>query len=146
MEESYSHMRSLLITIPLLAALMLLVYWAIRSVFRLWIRHQVKMAILDRIERKPDLLRSVDVIPEFLDGISSDSGETPPMNVTLTGVILATIGITCSIVYAAIGGGRWAVGAYWGGVACVVLGFIIALFGLMAGYLSRTRIDKPKDS
>ncbi len=139
-------MHSLMITVPLLAALILLVYWAIRSVFRLWIKHRVKMAILDRIERKPDLLRSVDVIPEFLDGNSSDPDETSPMNVTLTGVILAVIGITCSTIYAAIGGGRWAVGAYWGGVACVVLGFIIALFGLVARYLSKTRLDKPGDS
>lgn len=139
-------MRSLLITVPLLALLILLVYWAIRSVFRLWFRHRVKMAILDRIERKPDLLRSLDAIPEFLDANSSAPDETSPMNVTLTGVILALIGITCSIIYAAIGGGRWAVGAYWGGVACVVLGFIIALFGLVAQYLSKTRLDKPGDS
>lgn len=139
-------MRSLLITLPLLAALITLLFWAVRSVLRLWLKHRVKMAILDRIERKPDLLRSEDAIPEFLDASASDPDEVPPMNVTMTGVILAVIGITCSVIYAAIGGGRWAVGAYWGGVACVVLGFIIVLFGLIVRYLSRTRIDKPRGS
>jgi len=42
----------------------------------------------------------------------------------------------CAVVCAAVGGSLTATAAYFGGVLCVCLGFIIAMVGLLVRYLS----------
>jgi len=128
------------ITVPLTAVLIGLIYTIFRNVGRLWLDHRVKLALLEKLESKPDLLRSFDELQTLLDDTPKNDAEPDRIDFIVTGVVLAVVGIVC----AAIGGptsGRTAVGVYIGGVACVALGFILALVGLLSWFLSRAPVD-----
>jgi len=131
--------------VPILIVAIILIVLFLRSIGRVWINHRVKMALLGKLERRPDLLHSFQELQELLDGTSSDTEADERQNLTLTGVILAGIGIACVIGYSTIGSGRWAVGAYWGGVTCVAVGFVLALFGVLTRLLSRTPIERRRE-
>ncbi len=132
-------MRSLITTIPLLIVVVTLLYTLIRHIGRVWLEHRVKMELLNRLEERPELLRSFDDLKDLVEGGTSDPENSFQLDFTMTGVILAVIGILCVVLYATVGSGRWAVGAYWGGVVCVVLGFLMALVGWLLHFITRPR-------
>ena len=68
------------------------------------------------------------------DVVSETKNKT---DLTMTGVFLALIGLVSVILYGLVGRSQWAVGAYFGGVACVVIGFILTTIGLVARILRR---------
>ena len=129
------------ITVPLTAVLLGLVYTVARNVGRLWLDHRVKLALLEKLESKPDLLRSFDELQTLLDDTPKYEAESTRVDYMVTGVVLVLIGLVCVIVAAPLGG-RTAVGVYVGGVACVVLGFMLALVGLITWFLSRTPVSR----
>lgn len=132
-------MRSFITTIPVLIVVVTLLYTVIRHIGRVWLDHRVKMDLLDKLESRPELLRSFSDLQELLEGGASDPEQTFQFDFMLTGMILAAIGIVCVVLYATVGSGRWAVGAYWGGVICVALGFLMTIVGLLLRFLTRPR-------
>lgn len=133
---------NLVMIAPLVIALIMLAQSIARNLARAYLDHRVKVALLELLERKPDLLRSHHELEELLEDTLPDSQAHRPTDLVLTGVILAIIGALCAVLYTNIGSGRWAVGAYWGGVACVVLGFLLALVGLVVRWLDRAPIER----
>jgi len=130
-------MNAVVMTLPLLIVIVTLIYTVIRSIGRVWLEHRVRMALLEKLENRPELIKSFNELHGLLDTNSSEEERTNRQDYLLTGVMLAVLGVVCVILYSTIGGGRWAVGAYWGGVACVVLGFLLALLGLLLRFLAR---------
>ncbi len=104
---------------------------------RVWINHRVKVALLERLENKPELLYSFDELQELLDDRPPPVARKSKTDLTLTGVFLALIGLVFVLIYASIGRSQWAVGAYFGGVGCVVIGFLLTTIGLVARLLRR---------
>jgi hypothetical protein len=129
------------ITVPLTAVLLGLVYTIARNVGRLWLDHRVKLALLEKLESKPELLRSFDDLQNLLDDTPKYEAESIRIDYMLTGVILALIGVVCVIVAAPLGG-RTPVGVYVGGVACVALGFLLAIVGLLTWFLSKAPLSR----
>ncbi len=136
-------MRSFLLMLPVIIVLVTLIYSVVRHIGRLWLDHRVKMALLEKLERKPELLHSYEDLQSFVEGSSADQESTESVDFALTGLLLAVIGVICVVLYATVGQGRWAVGAYWGGVACVALGFLLAILGVVVRFLTRTPIGHP---
>jgi hypothetical protein len=130
------------IALPILIVLIMLIYMVARAIGRVWVQHRAKLMLLKKIERKPELLRSFDELEELLEGNTSDPEAVQLFDFTITGVILAIIGIAFVVGYATIGSGRWAVGAYWGGVVCVALGLILALVGIFIRFLNKAPREK----
>lgn len=128
-----------LIIIPVVLVVLFLIYSISRSLSRAWLEHHVRLALLERLQRKPELIKDFEDIQGILENEEDDSA--PRQDFTLTGVILAVIGAVCVILYWSVGRGQWAVGAYFGGVVCVTLGFILAVLGLLIRFLGRA----PKD-
>lgn len=125
------------ITVPLTAVVVGLIYTIARNVGRLWLDHRVKLALLEKLEKKPHLLRSFDELQDLLDDAPRHDAEANRINYTITGVTLAAVGIACVIVAQTAGSGRAAVGVYFGGVASVALGFFLTLVGLLTWFLAR---------
>ncbi len=130
-------MRNYILVIPLVAASITLAYIILREMMRVWLDHRVKMALLERLEHKPELLYSFKELQELLDDTPVPVTRKHKTDPTLTGVFLALIGLISVIVYSLIGRSQWAVGAYFGGVACVVIGFLLTTIGLVARILRR---------
>jgi hypothetical protein len=131
-------MNAVVMTLPLLIVIVTLVYTVTRNIGRVWLEHRVRMVLLEKLEDQPELINSFHELHGLLDPKSSEDEKAGRQDYLLTGVMLAVLGVVCVILYSTIGGGRWAVGAYWGGVACVVLGFLLALLGLLLRFLARS--------
>lgn len=130
-------MRVYILAIPLIVAVVTLVYIILREMTRVWLEHRVKMLLLERLEDKPELLYSFQDLQELLDGRPAQLKNVGKSDLTVTGLFLALIGILFVIVNALMGSSQWGVGAYFGGVACVVLGFLLATIGLVVRLLRR---------
>lgn len=130
-------MRVYILAIPLIVAVVTLVYIILREMTRVWLEHRVKMLLLERLEGKPELLYSFQDLQELLDGRPARVETGGKSDLTVTGLFLALIGILFVIVNALVGSSQWGVGAYFGGVACVVLGFLLATIGLVVRLLRR---------
>jgi hypothetical protein len=128
-------MRNYILVIPLVAAAITLAYIVLREMTRVWLDHRVKMALLERLEHKPELLYSFKELQELLDDTPAPITRKHKTDPALTGVFLVLIGLVSVIVYSLIGRSQWAVGAYFGGVACVVIGFLLTTIGLIARIL-----------
>jgi len=131
-----------LIMLPLIIVLLLLTYAVIRNIVRIWLDHRVKVALLERLEQRPDLIHSVEELQDLLDGHSS-TPEEPKIDYVITGVVLAVIGVAFVIFNGTLGRSSIAVGAYFGGVACVAIGFLLAMAGLVLRFLSQRRLPTP---
>lgn len=130
-------MRFYILSIPLLVAVVTLVYIILREMTRVWLEHRVKMLLLERLEDRPDLLYSFQDLQQLLDGRPAKEESTGNSDLSVTGLFLALIGLIFVIVNAVIGSSQWGVGAYFGGVACVAIGFILTTIGLVARLLRR---------
>lgn len=130
-------MRVYILAIPLIVAVVTLVYIILREMTRVWLEHRVKMLLLERLEDKPELLYSFQDLQELLDGRPARIETDGKSDLTVTGLFLALIGILFVIVNALIGKSQWGVGAYFGGVACVVIGFLLTTIGLVVRLLRR---------
>lgn len=130
-------MRIYLLAIPLVAAVITLVYIILREMTRVWLEHRVKMMLLKRLEKKPDLLYSSEELQDLLDDTPTPVMKLHKADLATTGLFLACIGLFFVIVYAVIGRSQWAVGAYFGGVASVVIGFILTTIGFVIRFLRR---------
>ncbi len=129
--------RSVLI-LPFLLALAVFLYVVFRSLIRAWIDHRVRMAILEKVEHKPELLRAFEELEQAAEPEPADPEETQKADMTLTGVSLTVIGVIFVLVNGVLGKSQWAVGAYFGGVACIVLGFVLCSVGLLVRFLQNS--------
>jgi hypothetical protein len=135
--------RSVLI-LPFLLALVAFLYVVFRSLFRVWIDHRVRMAILEKVEHKPELLRAFEDLEEPVESDPDDGEKLHKTDLTLTGVALTVIGVIFVLVNGVLGKSEWAVGAYFGGVACIVLGFVLCSVGLLVLFLEKSPVLKRK--
>lgn len=131
-------MEAFLILIPLIIAVVTVIYGVIYSLVAAWFEHRYRLALLDRLEENPALLgESVtveDVLPRTESAIRSER-----QNYALTGAILACVGIFAALLGRTIRVGEVAVGIYLGGVMCLALGVVLALLGLAVWGLTRPR-------
>lgn len=128
------------ITIPMILVVVALIVSIVRNISRAWLDHRVKLALLNKLESRPELLRSFDDLQALMDD-SPGEDEGPRQDFIVTGVLLAVMGLLFVIRYGTYGAGRLAVGAYVGGVACVAIGFILAIVGILVRFLSRTPVQ-----
>ena len=136
-----SSLYTLLITVPLVLVLAGMAYTIASNVVRLWLDHRVKLKLLEKLESRPDLLRSFDELHNLLDDSPHWEEEKRQVDYLITGVMLGLIGVACAVLSQTLGAGRSAVGIYFGGVACVALGFILSLVGLLTRFLAKTPVQ-----
>ncbi|HOK10575.1 MAG TPA: hypothetical protein PLT82_11165 [Candidatus Hydrogenedens sp.] len=130
-------MREVLMSLPLLFVVVTTFYFAFRAIMRVWIQYRVRLALLERLEETPELLDEIPQIRELFEIEQDELHESYPIDFVFTGAFLVLFGLIFVIFDFLLGTGQVAVGAYWGGVICSGLGFIIALLGLFLRFLSR---------
>ena len=135
-----------MIILPLVVALATIIYTVARTITHAYVEHRMRMAVLEKLEKRPELLDQFEELEELLEKPLGANDEDKRLDLVLTGVILAIIGAVCALAYSVVGGGEWAVGAYWGGVTCVALGFLLVLLGLLVRFLSRSPAEDRQKS
>lgn len=137
-------MNPLYVIIPLLVVIAAVAYGIIRALGRIWLDHQIKVELLERIQQKPELLRSFQEVQSLMNEIPAGPYKANRQDYTVTGIILTLIGIACTVVGRSWGVGTLAVGTYVGGWVCVVLGLVLGFVGLIIRWLSRNPLVNPK--
>lgn len=128
-------MGTILIVVPLIVAVVTVLYGVVDSLLRSWFDHRTKLALLDRIEKEPGLLDRVDGLGSLLT--DRPGQRIARQNYLVTGLILLGIGVLAVVTGLTLRFGEVAVGAYLGGVVCVLFGILLALVGLLVRSLSK---------
>jgi hypothetical protein len=126
-------MTSMLFTVPIILVLALLAVAIARSLLKVWLDYRLKMSLLQRMEDRPELIQSMQNLTENPISTQKDKNK---QDFLFTGIFLTLIGAVAACVALYIGAGRWAVGAYFGGISCVLIGFLLAFLGLIVRYLT----------
>ncbi|MBN2311880.1 MAG: hypothetical protein JXR94_23070 [Candidatus Hydrogenedentes bacterium] len=137
-------MNSLLILIPLAIVVVTVVWGVIHSLTQAWLDYRLKMALLDKLEKHPDMIDSAGRFETAL-AESGRAPSSPKQNYALTGAILTGIGVVCVVLGRTVRVGQIAVGAYLGGVVCVVLGILLTVLGFVIRALSKDPVASLTD-
>ena len=128
-------MQPLLLLIPIVIVVVTVLYGVVHALVRAWLDYRLRLAFLAKLERNPALLNDPSSIHEALSGISLQSGAR--QQYSFTGLLLAAIGVTCIITGRMLRLGGFAVGAYLGGIVCVLFGLVLAILGFLIHRFSR---------
>lgn len=133
-------MKTLLIVAPLLLGIIALAYTVAANLLHVWLNHRVKMALLERLQADPAQLENLRELQQMLDA-STKTESWQLVDHVVVGVTLAALGILSALAAWCCGGQGWMTGAYFGGVICVAVGFILTLLGLITRYLARLPLE-----
>ncbi|HUW60862.1 MAG TPA: hypothetical protein VMZ06_07620 [Candidatus Bathyarchaeia archaeon] len=135
-------MNPILVILPFALVLAVLLYGILRVFGRIWLEHRVRLALLERIDKKPELVESVQGLMDLM-GVAEPLSSGTRQDYAVTGILLALIGAGCCGVGWMLHSGKLAVGIYAGGWVCVFLGFILFMAGLFVRKLLRHPIFFP---
>ncbi len=135
-------MGTVLIVLPLVIAVVTVLYGVIDSLLRSWFDHRAKLALLEKIEKEPELLDRIDGLGSLL--ADRPGNKIARQDYLVTGLILLGIGVLAVVTGLTLRFGEAAVGTYLGGIVCILIGILLALAGLLLRSLSRDPISALK--
>ncbi len=130
-------METFLILAPLLAGIIALGYIIAANLLRVWLKHRLKLALLEKLQHDPSHRESLDELQALLDESASATEGAVRVDYRVLGVTLAAMGMLSLLAAWLFGEPEWMTGLYFGGVICLAVGFILALLGLVVRYLER---------
>jgi hypothetical protein len=129
--------QALLVVVPLLIAIVTVVFGLLHSFARVWFDYRSKLAFLEKLEKHPELVESPSQIQAVLAAPVDKQRETGRQDFALTGGLLLVIGVLCVILGRTMRVGEVAVGLYLGGFLCVPLGILMGAAGLLIRSFSK---------
>lgn len=130
-------METFLILAPLLAGIIALGYIIAANLLRVWLKHRLKLALLEKLQHDPAHRESLDELQALLDESASGTEQAVRVDYRVLGVTLAALGMLSLLAAWLFGEPEWMTGLYFGGVICLAVGFILALLGLVVRYVER---------
>lgn len=138
-------MVEFLLTIPLFLALVALILGVLRSIVNAWFHHRLRLELLRKLEKHPELVHSPEDVSDLHRRLTTLPAASEPHDYVLTGVFLCTIGAACVIAGRIWRIGQIAAGVYWGGMGCILIGFVLALVGFLLRTAARQAMAKEPD-
>lgn len=135
-------LNTLWIILLLTAGIIALAYTVVANLLRVWLDHRVRLALLEAAEPGAGHSRAASEVESLVRGAAPVAGRPPLVDHVTLGVTLAVIGSASALLAWFLGGRSWMAGAFLGGVACVAVGFLLTLLGLLMRYLSRLPVDR----
>lgn len=130
-------METFLILAPLLAGIIALGYIIAANLLRVWLKHRLKLALLEKLQHDPSHRESLDELQALLDESASGTEQAVRVDYRVLGVTLAALGMLSLLAAWLFGEPEWMTGLYFGGVICLAVGVILALLGLVVRYVER---------
>ena len=130
-------MEPVIILVPLVLVLVTILYGVLYTILRTWLDYRLKMAMLEKLDLNPRLLESKSELSRIIGGDQAKQERRLRQDYLLTGAMMAGIGLACALFGRFLRVGDVAVGAYLGGVICLLLGIVLALLGAVIKVLSR---------
>jgi len=133
----FSGVETILILAPLLVGIIALGYTIAANLLRVWLKHRVKLALLEKLQHDPAHTESLEELQALIEENSVGSERAARVDYRVLGLTLAALGMPALLAAWLFGEPEWMTGAYFGGAICVAVGFILALLGVIVGYLER---------
>ena len=130
-------METFLILAPLLAGIIALGYIIAANLLRVWLKHRLKLALLEKLQHDPSHRESLDELQALLDERGVGTGVANRVDYRVLGVTLTALGLVSLLVAWLFGEPEWMTGLYFGGVICLAAGINLALLGLVVWYVER---------
>lgn len=137
-------MNTFLIIAPLLAGIIALVYTIASNLMRVWVRHRLAMALLERLQHEPDHAETLESLERLALTPAPGEAGAPWVDHRTTGLVLAVTGLGSILVAGLFGDPTWKGGLFIGGVVCLAVGAILALLGFVTGYVERLPAGLPR--
>lgn len=130
-------METILIVVPLLAGIIALGYTIAANLLRVWLKHRVKLALLEKLQHDPAHTESLEELQALVNEDCAGSERVARVDYQVLGLTLAALGMPALLAAWLFGEPEWMTGAYFGGAICVAVGFILALLGAVVRHLER---------
>lgn len=130
-------METFFILAPLLVGIIALGYIIAANLLRVWLKHRLKLALLEKLQHDPSHGETLEELQALLDESASTTGGSVRVDYRILGVTLAALGLLSLLAAWLFGEPEWMTGLYFGGVICLAAGFILALLGLVVRYVER---------
>lgn len=130
-------METILILAPLLGGIIALGYTIAANLLRVWLKHRVKLALLEKLQHDPAHTESLEELQALIEENTAGSERAARVDYRIMGLALAAMGMPALLAAWLVGEPEWMTGAYFGGAICVAVGFILALLGAVLRYLER---------
>ncbi len=135
-------MNPFVLLLPAFFIAIAVAYGIFHALGRVWLEHRVKLALLKKLESRPELIPSFEDLQELVDHVSAGP-VTLRQDFRVTGFFLLILGIGSVVWGRVFSLGRISVGLNLGGLVCVCLGFVLVLLGFLLHDASRS--STPKD-
>jgi hypothetical protein len=129
--------ETILIVVPLMAGIVALGYTIAANLLRVWLKHRVKLALLEKLQHDPAHTESLEELQALLNEDSGGGEGAARVDYRVLGLTLAALGMPALLAAWFFGEPEWMTGAYFGGVICVAVGFILALLGAVLRHVER---------
>lgn len=139
-------MNTLLIIAPLLAGIIALVYTIASNLVRVWVRHRLAMALLEKLQHEPDHAETLESLERLALPPNPGEAGAPWVDHRTTGLVLAASGLATVLAAGLLGDPTWKAGLSIGGVICLAVGAILALLGFVTRYVERLPAGLPRKS
>ena len=133
-------MKTLFVVVPLLVGMLILLYTIVANLLRIWLAHNVKMALLERLQHGDEEQATPEEIQALLELSPEDKDYSQKLDYIVVGTVLLLIGVVSALAGYLWGQGSTSAAVYFGGVVCGVVGAILILLGLLIRYLTRLPI------
>jgi len=130
-------LETFFILAPLLVGIIALGYIIAANLLRVWLKHRLKLALLEKLQHDPSHGETLEELQALLDESASTTGGSVRVDYRILGVTLAALGLLSLLAAWLFGEPEWMTGLYFGGVICLAAGFILALLGLVVRYVER---------
>lgn len=137
-------MSPFLVILPLVIVFVAVVYGILRMFGHIWLEHRIRLTLLEKIEKRPELVDSVHDLVNLLGAAEALPARKDRQDYALTGALLAAMGVGFCLLGRMLHSGKLAVGIYVGGWVCVVLGLLLFAVGLFIRKLLRQPIMLPR--
>jgi hypothetical protein len=132
-------MSPVLIITPILLFVAVLLFFVLRGFGRFWLDHSIRLALLEKIEKKPELLEQVRELMDMFSAVPTRR-RNRRQDYRVTGIVLAIFGVASCAAGIYMRSGRAAVGIYIGGYICIAIAAILFLLGLAIQWLNRNPV------
>lgn len=139
-------LNTFLIIAPLLAGIIALVYTIASNLVRVWVRHRLAMALLEKLQHEPDHAETLESLERLALPPKPGEAGAPWVDHRTTGLVLAASGLGTVLAAGILGDPTWKSGLSIGGVICLATGAILALLGFVTRYVERLPAGLPRKS
>ena len=130
-------MTVVLVLLLLVLVFATVLFGVLRALTRTWLDYRLRLSLLDKLEHASLSNKTPEEVERVLETAIPPIEAMPRQDYAITGLLLAAVGLAMFMVGSSLRVGQLAMGTYYGGATCILLGVLLALAGFIIRVLRR---------